>query len=79
MGMTYTHVISTVWITYMRVFQQLSAFDTRTTVGVYRQRIVINRPATISEKPIRKFHELSSAIQCRTWPSPPYAVGVAAR
>jgi hypothetical protein len=64
--MTYTHVISTVWITYTRVFRQLSGFDTRTTDDAYRQRIVINRPATISEKPIRKFHELSSAIQCRT-------------
>lgn len=66
MGMTYTHVISTVWITYKHVFQQLSGFDTRTTGDAYRQRIVINRPATISEKPIRKFHEFNSAIQCRT-------------
>lgn len=67
MGRNYTHVISTVWITYTHVFSLLRViWDSRTGEGSQRHRMVINRPATMRENPMRKFHEFSSAIQCRT-------------
>lgn len=67
MGTTYTHVISTVWITNTDVFWQVSGQHAENDRGSdQRHRMVINRPATMRENPMRKFQELSSAIQWRT-------------
>lgn len=55
MGTTYTHVISTA----VDNFASTIIAGQPRNWGAQRHRIVINRPATIIENPMRKFHASS--------------------